>query len=208
MNFKERKSNNRFDILKRNTEDVSFRSKYKIKQNQQASCTDIPEDFLDSIQNKNKFKPQPKKKFNLVINDVAFPSLGQEKKNEKKNEKNEKEPMNFSAVTKQKQQTKKDTVIEPKDAEPGWIKLWKTGNDGIIYSSYGLPTKWRNDEYLRDEKDFKIVSKQILVQWQNERDEINELLGDRSPYYDTPSLLEYLPEEDEDYYITINSDQE
>ena len=80
MNFKERKSNNRFDILKRNTEDVSFRSKYKIKQNQQASCTDIPEDFLDSIQNKNKFKPQPKKKFNLVINDVAFPSLGQEKK--------------------------------------------------------------------------------------------------------------------------------
>ena len=71
-----------------------------------------------------------------------------------------------------------------------------------------MPTKWRNDEYLRDEKDFKIVSKQILVQWQNERDEINELLGDRSPYYDTPSLLEYLPEEDEDYYVTINSDEE
>ena len=207
MNFKERKSNNRFDILKRTTEDVSVRSKSKFKtnKNQPESCADIPEEFLNSIQNKNKFKPQQKKKFNLVINDEAFPSLGQDKQNEKNNEK---EPMNFSAVTKQQQQTKKDTVIDPKDAEPGWIKLWKTGNDGIIYSSYGLPTKWRNDEYLRDEKDFKIVSKQILVQWQNERDEINELLGDRSPYYDTPSLLEYLPEEDEDYYITINSDQE
>ena len=207
MNFKERKSNNRFDILKRTTEDVSVRSKSKFKtnKNQPESCADIPEEFLNSIQNKNKFKPQQKKKFNLVINDEAFPSLGQDKQNEKNNEK---EPMNFSAVTKQQQQTKKDTVIDPKDAEPGWIKLWKTGNDGIIYSSYGLPTKWRNDEYLRDEKDFKIVSKQILVQWQNERDEINELLGDRSPYYDTPSLLEYLPEEDEDYYVTINSDEE
>ena len=207
MNFKERKSNNRFDILKRTTEDVSVRSKSKFKtnKNQPESCADIPEEFLNSIQNKNKFKPQQKKKFNLVINDEAFPSLGQDKQNEKNNEK---EPMNFSAVTKQQQQTKKDTVIEPKDAEPGWIKLWKTKNDGIIYSNYGLPTKWRNDEYLRDEKDFKIVSKQILVQWQNERDEINELLGDRSPYYDTPSLLEYLPEEDEDYYVTINSDEE
>ena len=110
--------------------------------------------------------------------------------------------MNYLAVTKREQ--KVDIIINKDKVEPGWVRLWK--RDGIIYSKYGVPTKWRQDEYIRDEEDFKRVSFEILTQWQNERDETNELLGDRSPYYNTPSLLEYLSEdEDEEETDSFNN---
>ena len=206
MNFKERKSNNRFDVLKRNTEEISFRSTGKKRQNakQKKKQDDneyyIPEEFLNKEQ-PNTFQPlnHPKKQsLSLVVNDEAFPTLGNNKKIKPKDE------MNYLAIAKQEQ--KPEIIIDHKSVEPGWVKLWKNDNDGIIYSRYGLQTKWRLDEYLRDEEDFKIVAKQILNQWQRERNEITELLGDRSLYYDTPSLLEYLPEEDEDYYVKMNND--
>ena len=112
--------------------------------------------------------------------------------------------MNYLAMAKRKQKNEKK--IDVNAVDPGWIKLWH--NNGIIYSKYGLQTQWRLDEYKRDEEDFKKVAHEILIQWQSERDEITELLGDRSPYYNTPSLLDYLPEEDEDYYIKNNESNE
>ena len=113
--------------------------------------------------------------------------------------------MNYLAVAKREQ--KVEVIIDTTKVDPGWVRLWK--REGIIYSKYGLPTKWRQDEYKRDEEDFKRVSIEILKQWQNEREEITELLGDRSPYYGAPSLLEYLPEDEdnnEDFYNENNSD--
>ena len=209
MNFKERKSNNRFDVLKRSTQEISFRpagkKKPRTKQKKGKEENDyyIPEEFVNNEQHntfQKKKKKDEKAKVNLTVNDKAFPTLGTNKTQQNK----QTQQMNFLAVAKQEQ--KVEVTIDPKSVEPGWVKLWKNGNDGIIYSKYGLETKWRLDEYLRDEEDFKIVSKQILNQWQNERDEITELLGDRSPYYNTPSLLEYLPEEDDEYYVKFKSD--
>ena len=110
--------------------------------------------------------------------------------------------MNYLAVAKREQ--KVEVIIDNDVVDPGWVRLWK--REGIIYSRYGIPTKWRRDEYIRDEEDFKRVSFEILTQWQNERDETNELLGDRSPYYNTPSLLEYLSEdEDEEETDSFNN---
>lgn len=217
MNFKERKSNNRFDVLKRSTQEISFRpagkkkTRTKQKKGKEENDYYIPEEFVNNeqhntFQKKKKNNEKEKEKINLTVNDKAFPTLGSNKTQQTQQNKQNKQnkQMNFLAVAKQEQ--KVEVIIDPKSVEPGWVKLWKNGNDGIIYSKYGLPTKWRLDEYLRDEEDFKIVSKQILTQWQNERDEITELLGDRSPYYNTPSLLEYLPEEDDEYYVKFKSD--
>ena len=214
MNFSsERKSNNRFAIIKQNTDEISFRPRQKITKNKkyqkreenQQQCQDqlisAQKDEYNSFKFNKKHQQeqllqQQQKQLELTINNnEVFPTLGASSKQSSKQSR-----MNYLAIAKREQKNEKK--IDQNAVNPGWIKLWH--NNGIIYSKYGLPTQWRLDEYKRDEEDFKKVAHEILTQWQSERDEITELLGDQSPYYNTPSLLDYLPEEDEDYYIKNN----
>ena len=214
MNFKERKSNNRFDVLRRNTEDISF----KTKKNKEISSSkrqnkkkqyDNYEYLIDKSNNKFNYKEEntfkvkkSKQKINInlnIDNEENFPTLGNLKNNTSKRKEQENNKITYLEIA--TQEKKSEIIIDPKSVEPGWIKLWK--ENGVIHSRYGIATKWRNDEYLRDQEYFNRLTKEIIKQMQQERDEITNLLGDRSPYYNTPSLLEYLEEEEEDY-VKIN----
>lgn len=216
MNFKERKSNNRFDVLRRNTEDISFKTKKNkeisssSKRQNKKKQDDNYEYLIDKSNNKFNYKEEntfkvkkSKQKINInlnIDNEETFPTLGNLKNSTSRTKEQEKNKITYLEIA--AQEKKSEIIIDPKSVEPGWIKLWK--ENGVIQSRYGIATKWRNDEYLRDQEYFNRLTKEILKQMQHERDEITELLGDRSPYYNTPSLLEYLEEEDEDYYVKIN----
>lgn len=195
-------SSNRFNILKDCDGDVNFKlDKYKKTNYPKSNTFKVKQTTNNTLKNL-----KPILNTELFINNNNFPELNKQSKQqcEQQSEQQSKQ-MNYLAVAKREQ--KPEVVIDTTKVEPGWVRLWK--KEGIIYSKYGLPTKWRLDEYKRDQEDFKRVSTEILKQWQNEREEITELLGDRSPYYDTPSLLEYLPEDEdnnEEFYNDNNSD--
>lgn len=204
MSFnKIRNSSNRFDILNHCDKDNNFKpEKYnKPKYNK-------PKYKKTNNDNSNIFKVEHNNNGSLINaklminNNDNFPELTKQSSADKQSSA---EQMNYLAVAKREQ--KVEVIIDTTKVDPGWVRLWK--REGIIYSKYGLPTKWRQDEYKRDEEDFKRLSIEILKQWQNEREEITELLGDRSPYYDMPSLLEYLPEDEdnnEEFYNDNDSD--
>jgi len=191
---------NRFDILKHCGEDGNFKPNKYNKPNSRKINNDSRNVF--KVKNSNNIELINAKL--MINNNDNFPELT-EQSSTGTGKQSSTEQMNYLAVAKREQ--KVEIIIDTTKVDPGWVRLWK--REGIIYSKYGLPTKWRQDEYKRDEEDFKRVSIEILKQWQNEREEITELLGDRSPYYDTPSLLEYLPEDEdnnEDFYNENNSD--
>lgn len=200
-------SSNRFNILKDCDGDVNFKlDKYKKTNYPKSNTFKVKQNNNNTLKN---LKPILNTEL-FINNNNNFPELNKQSKQQSKQQseqqsKQQIEQMNYLAVAKREQ--KPEVVIDTTKVEPGWVRLWK--KEGIIYSKYGLPTKWRLDEYKRDQEDFKRVSTEILKQWQNEREEITELLGDRSPYYDTPSLLEYLPEDEdnnEEFYNDNNSD--
>ena len=97
--------------------------------------------------------------------------------------------MNFCKAT---QNLNKEIKENTNTVKPGWVKLSKT--DKGIKMEYGaIETEPFYEEEFHDRAQRYLYS--LVVRWQNERDELNDLLGDMSPYWNEPSLLE--PIEDE-----------
>lgn len=178
--------NNRFDILKsensnpfmqrRTRSSPSLRNNYK---------TDGS--ALRRI-NSAKFETRTMKKYKvpLNINNInAFPSLEGSHKIITKIPSN----MNFFQATQNLNEEIKEATNTVKE---GWVNLSKT-NKGIKMEYGPIKTELFYEEEFHDRAQRYLYS--LVVRWQNERDELNDLLGDMSPYWNEPSLLE--PIEDE-----------
>ena len=183
--------NNRFEILRTENKNTfgQRRTRSSPSLNRAHHNNVIDGQSLRRI-NSARFETRTHKKYKapLSINDInAFPVLN--------NTCIIKQPittMNYTEATQnlcEVEDEKENTIKE------GWVRLIKYNNK--IKIEYG-PQKEKPIYY---EEEFHDRAQRhlyhLVVRWQNERDDKNELLGDMSPYWNEPSLLEPL---DEDLY--------
>ena len=97
------------------------------------------------------------------------------------------------------------------DVKPGWVKITRNNNKNVF--KYGKSTKKYNinkrENIDEDTKKNILINKtlnNLIERWQNERDEINDVLEQWSPYWDEKDLREplsdneYETSEDEEEY--------
>ena len=90
----------------------------------------------------------------------------------------------------------------------GWVKISKVNNKTVF--KYGKKTRKyirKTDNMNEDEKYAIIVNatfNNLVERWQNERDEMNEVMEDWSPYWNEKDLRE--PLSDNEYESTDSED--
>lgn len=81
---------------------------------------------------------------------------------------------------------------EEERVEPGWVKLRRNKVTGMVERMGEPPI----DEDAEEAKRRDIVLKNLVNKWQNERDEITDLLDQSSPYWGEKDLRAPLCDED------------
>ena len=127
----------------------------------------------------------------------AFPSLGQEANQDI-------QKLNFADTVVEKKEeslTNNDVVLfnNSKPLQSGWVYM-NTKDRTIIdmretqsNTDYDVDNDVINPEYV-----IRVID-QMRERWQNERDNLNKLLGDISPYWDIPPFGE--EDDDDDYEV-------
>ena len=72
----------------------------------------------------------------------------------------------------------------------GKITLLPVSDSGDVHRKQEM-----NEDRQWGENDNQIITN-MIDRWQKERDSLNDLLGDRSPYWDLPELGEYSDEDE------------
>ena len=137
-----------------------------------------------------RFETRTNKKYKapLCINNLnAFPILNEILPTKKECS------MNYIAITKNLNKTETDEKDKVKE---GWVRLTKKNNKIITEYGYQKENVEEEEEDYHDRAQKHIYK--LVVRWQKERDEKNELLLDMSPYWNEPSLLEPLDEDLDD----------
>ena len=108
--------------------------------------------------------------------ELAFPSLGEELRPK------EAEHLDFASAANRVEHVSVEKVDDQEATiPPGWICMRM--KDGKITDRRQSPTVDRDP--IVAEEDVERVVSEMVNRWQAERDSLNELLGDMSPYWDS-----------------------
>jgi len=127
-----------------------------------------------------------------IQNENEFPSLGSQNKKSCDTKEESKIPA-YSKIVKTEMTTfeKNENTTTP----DGYV-VAKFDNNRIIIENY---SKMEKNKRMRDELNKeRLVMKthfEMISRWQKERDDLNDLLGTQSPYWDSINLFEF--DEDE-----------
>ena len=171
--------------------------------------------FLNNNKKKKYIPPNKRKNRknnNTFNNDTKnFPELSSSSCSNSKSKKNIEQDsinippnINFASLFKKKEK-------KVYDVKPGWVKITRNNNKNVF--KYGKSTKKYNinkrENIDEDTKKNILINKtlnNLTERWQNERDEINDVLEQWSPYWDEKDLREplsdneYETSEDEEEY--------
>lgn len=118
--------------------------------------------------------------------ELAFPSLGEEHRPK------EGETLDFASAANRVDYA---PIEEPDDQEttipPGWVCMWM--KDGKITDRRPAATA-SLDPPIAEADAVRVVT-EMVNRWQAERDSLNELLGDMSPYWDSLPIGEELDDD-------------
>lgn len=82
--------------------------------------------------------------------------------------------------------------VEEERVEPGWVKLSRCQYTGkVMRRGEPATNEWDTEERRRD-----VVLKNLVGKWQRERDEMNDVLDQCSPYWGMKDLEAPLGDED------------
>ena len=117
-----------------------------------------------------------------------FPTLGSHKETEKTT-------LKYAAAVK----TEQPKAKEEEKVEPGWVKLKYNRKTGKIERKGEPPTKLMT---LADDEAWRrqVVLKNLVDKWQQERDNVTDVLDQSSPYWGMKDLR--APLSDDDYSDT------
>lgn len=130
------------------------------------------------------------------LDEKNFPSLGKSEEKEKYILKNFIDIVNHTTKTEK---------IEEKIL-PGWSVIYKKNNKIIIEKRETINNRYNKE--LQEEKEKYMICNNILDNRYSERLELNEILGDISPYWDMDSQYDYDTREDEIIDDNDTSDSE
>ena len=190
--------NNRFSQLVQNNNNTNKDNRF-LNNSKKKSVTS----FLKKESNeKNMFisrtKFPVKKEFNITKEN--FPTIGNNQKNEEKNEEKNDEIENYLEKTK-KEKIKK---LKKEDTKLGWTTLKFNNNHEIIINSRQtiFNKDIKNHLYKLEYKNKKYNANLIIDNRIKQREELNEILGDISPYWNTSVLIpdDYMDSYYNDYY--------
>ena len=135
------------------------------------------------------------------VNDVqVFPSLSNKVCETKSN-------ISYSKIKSQKKESETTSSNELKKEElkikhhTKFPKHWTVVSSGVKYR----PENKDIIEKKIIEERAKNIIESMKKRWQKERDDLNDLLGDLSPYWDAPLIGEEDPESDEENDINSNN---
>tara|TARA_B100000902_G_scaffold388499_1_gene434263 strand:- start:265 stop:873 length:609 start_codon:yes stop_codon:yes gene_type:complete len=94
-------------------------------------------------------------------------------------------------------QNLEETMIEKNPIKEGWVRLTKEKGEIVFKYNHKKDKEISNEENYHDRAQRVITS--LVTRWQDGRDKDNEIYGDMSPYWNTPSLLEPQSDDEEDY---------
>ncbi len=162
--------------------------------------------------NKNSKYIPPNKRRNGRKNKVDNNSFNNDTKNFPE--------LSSSSYSKSKENTKEDSINfaslfkkkEKKvyDVKPGWVKITRNNKKKVF--KYGKSTKKyyinKTENMDEDTKQALLINKtlnNLIERWQNERDEINDVFEQWSPYWNEKNLREPLSDNE---YETSDEEQE
>jgi len=152
----------------------------------------------DRFKNKKYLPPNKRNnenESNIIINNKNFPELVSNTKNIINKNSN----IDFASLFR-----KKEKKIQK--VKPGWVKISKINNQTLFeYGKQKVQTK-TIDEETEQKILINITLDNLIERWQNERDELNEVLGDSSPYWNERNLRE--PLSDNEYSTEEESEEE
>lgn len=107
--------------------------------------------------------------------------------------------MNFASLFKKKKDKKKY------DVKPGWVKISKVNNKNVY--KYGRVARnyynFDNNNKMQNEVITNTFNN-LIERWQNEREELNEVFEQWSPYWNEKDLRE--PLSDNEYESSVNDE--
>jgi len=122
---------------------------------------------------------------------------------EKKNERKRDNKPNYTDILKNKEKVERS---ERKGVKEGWVEKKKTGGE-ITYKYGKLKNKsTREIERETDEREREKIAKRIIMDREEMRAELNEIMGDMSPYCNW--VLNPYEKEDEDERFRYESEHE
>ena len=176
--------NTRFDVLKsdetnpfmqRRTKSYPSMRSTKYSRNEEGNVLRRIKSARFESKNNIKYKPR------LDVNSMKmFPKLGDITVTTKTQT-----GPSFSKII---QNLEESTKIDEESLPKGWVRLTRNDKNQVNF-------EYNNDDSIINyEEDYHDRAQRIITsmiyRWQSERDEQNEIYGDMSPYWNTPSLLE------------------
>ena len=173
-------------------------NRFKNKSNRFKNKSDRFKNKSDRFKNKEYLPPNKRNnenESNIIINNKNFPELVSNTKNIINKNSN----IDFASLFR-----KKEKKIQK--VKPGWVKISKINNQTLFeYGKQKVQTK-TIDEETEQKNLINITLDNLIERWQNERDELNEVLGDSSPYWNERNLRE--PLSDNEYSTEEESEEE
>ena len=109
-----------------------------------------------------------------------------------------KQNMNFASLFKKKKDKKKY------DVKPGWVKISKVNNKNVYKYGRVATNNYNMDNNKMQKEVINNTFNNLIERWQNERDKINEVLEQWSPYWNEKDLRE--PLSDNEYESSVNDE--
>jgi hypothetical protein len=106
-----------------------------------------------------------------------------------------KSPLSFINILKKTPPGKPAGLTGDGVLKPGWVYIRRNANKIIEYK-YGPEVPLTSHDPTYDERKAAYECNLIIGKWQWERDELNAVLGDRSPYWNMKTLQKMLDAED------------
>ena len=150
-----------------------------------------------------KGRPPKMKKPELVnlTDEDNFPTLGSSSNSIKEPTKT-----NFSKAL----QTHKPTIYEKNETEIpfGWVQAKTDKNKIHVNMSKKTEMHLQQSKEQEYNKKVKHMLNSMVTRWQNERDALNDLLGEESPYWDTICLFKMEDLDNDDLVYDSETDEE
>jgi hypothetical protein len=162
---------------------------------------------LNTYMNRNKINTWSNNRPVNIQNENEFPSLCDVNKIDTFTNSNK--TSNYSTMV-QKEVDAIDKTEEHPRVPSGYIIAKFDKNRIIIHIDSKMEEDKKRIQMIRDEEHVEKTHLSMIRRWQNERDELNELLGSQSPYWDSINLFEFDEEElnDDNYEYDCNDDDE
>lgn len=161
---------------------------------------------MNTYMNRNKINTLSSNRHVNIQNENEFPSLSDVK--ELDNFTNLNNTSNYSMMV----QKEVDAIdkMEVQHVPSGYVIAKFDKNRIIFHINSRMEEDKNRIKRIRDEEHVEKIHLNMIRRWQNERDELNELLGTQSPYWDSINFFDFDEEElnDDNYDCNDDDDRE